>query len=171
MGGKPHVGALAFGEEPEAIPTPEAVARDGHLGGPGLVAQVVDRGRDLGVSHLGRVVLQELRRVEVGVVQIGRGGLAIEQVWSDRQEAGASEAVRKSGKAKRWTAALAGFMDRFGEETLLFVCSRRRNLQFVFEQLDPENVRQVQHGDVGRLLARNVQIDYRYVSNFNLSAL
>lgn len=98
VGGEPDVGAPALGQEPEAVPAAEAVAGDGDLGGAGRVAQVLDGGGDLGVGRVGPVRRQELRLVEARVVQVRRGGLAVEQVGGYRQEAGAPEAVREPGR-------------------------------------------------------------------------
>lgn len=74
----------------------EAVARDPDAGRTRCRSQVVDGCLEQGFDHLGAVLSNELRAVEVGVVQVRRRGGAVEQVWGDGEKAGAREGVDKA---------------------------------------------------------------------------
>lgn len=93
---------------------------------------------------------QELGSIEVGVVQVRRGWLSIEEIRCDCDEASASEAVGESTKvvSESWAVQL----DNIGD------------LQLILGEIDAKDVGEVEDNGVFRLVRRRGDISCHWSS-------
>ena len=98
-----------------------AVARRDHGLDARNAVQVVKRLRDDGVCDLGPVCRQELGRVEVGVVNVHRRRLAVEEIRRDSQVPGTGEAIGKAGQVSGLREGLAGGVVAYSLASLIWM--------------------------------------------------